>query len=96
MGTVVKCPDCHSSNIYFYYHEYVNCGADDKVTFEQNKKGEWLAKFPKLTYDDITQYEYMGCRNCTSEFIIDNCHYEDENGDYQNECFPEKSKSEEV
>ena len=90
MNKIVKCPDCHSTNIYFSYYEYINCGADDNVTFNQNKKGEWIAIFPKLTYNNITEHETMYCKNCTSEFNIDYCYYTDKNGNYKNECFSKK------
>lgn len=96
MGKIVKCPDCHSTNIAFPYYEYIDCGADDKVVFKQNAKGEWRAKFPKLQHNDLTYNEVMDCLDCTSEFRIDYCYYEDEEGQSQNECFPKKSKSEEV
>ena len=85
--SIVKCPDCKSTNLYFYYHEYINCGADDNVTFNQNKKGEWIATFPKLKHGDLTRNELMGCNDCSSEFEINSCSYEDENGEYKNECF---------
>ena len=55
--SIVKCPTCKSTNLYFYYYEYINCGADDNVTFNQNKKGEWIATFPKLKHGDLTRNE---------------------------------------
>lgn len=96
MGKIVKCPDCHSTNLSLRYHEYLNCGADDDVIFKQNTKGEWVAKFPKLQHEDLTYNEIMECSNCSSEFEINNCSYEDENGDYQNECFPKKKQKSEL
>lgn len=92
---IVKCPDCNSTNLTFYYHEHINCGAEDNVVFKQNAKGEWIPKFPKLKHEDLTYNEIMDCLDCSSEFEINNCSYKDENGDYQNECFPKNSKSDE-
>ena len=61
----------------------------------QNKKGEWVATFPKLKHEDLTRNELMGCNDCSSEFEINSCNYEDENGEYKNECIANLTEVEE-